>query len=85
MKKRKADKPKAYVAGLLTFEEARQEERLADQGYILAFEKAMELARLKGSSRTPASNTKPPPSTRRQRGTTVAQPAKQSKARLGKK
>lgn len=46
---------------------------------------ARETALLKSLPRTRASSTKPPPLTRRQRGTTVAQPGKQSKARLGKK
>lgn len=47
--------------------------------------RAREMALLKSLPRTRASSTKPPLSTRRQRGTTVAQPGKQSKARLGKK
>ena len=85
MKKRKADESKAYLARVLTFEEARQEEGLAAPGSIVTFEKAMELARLKGSPRTQASTAKPPLSTRRQRGTTVAQPGKKSQVRLGKK
>lgn len=80
----KADKAKTYLVRVSELEEDKR--GIAVLGRVLTFEEAKrELAHLKGSPRTQASNTKPPASTRRQRGTTAAQPEKQSKARLGKK
>jgi hypothetical protein len=84
MKARKADKSKTYLVRVSELEEDRQ--GIAVLGRVLTFEEVKrEMAHLKGSPRTQASTAKQPPSIRRPRGTTAAQPEKQSKARREKK
>lgn len=63
------NKPLANETLVMTPEEVRQREGFQPMGL----------------PRTQASSTKPPPLTRRQRGTTAVQPGKKSQGRLGKK